>query len=143
MWAVYRNAVGIDASDRKRKLTQFEAIMLIVRKNWREISKQVGLPYWRDPDLFRIEAMAEKWVALAASDKWKESISHLVAMDNVKGKNLTVVVETCLGKQISERTIRRRCQAVGMPLFKRKNLYSSRQLMKIVNAVPLSKNCTT
>jgi len=134
-WAVFRSAIGMGANDRKRKLTQREAVLLTVRRYWRSICQQVDEEYKSNPDIFDLERVANKWLLSYEIDGVYGAIARLEILTEVKGKNLAALLETCLGKSVSERTIRRKCEARGMPKYRREGIYSHRQIQKIRNAI--------
>lgn len=139
-WAAFRKAIGLTPDDRGRKLTQYEAVLLIVRKNWKAICRQVGSPPIREPDSIELDTVADRWLLTSEAMGLEPALKMLTAMGNVPSSQLRSVVSIALKKEISTRTIRRICAEKGMPKFGAKKSYSRRQVLKIVAAIASSND---
>lgn len=132
-WTIYRQDAGID---RKRKLlTPYECFLLLIRRHWRQVCKEAGVPYESRPLPSRIRNVAVEWMNKGHHLKLVQSVQTLTSDGNTSAAELLQLIEQVLGKRISERTLRRKCDRKGVPPFSRMREYTRAEVQQVMRAV--------
>lgn len=135
-WSRYRRNVGI--SGKKKFLTIYESVMLLIRKDWRQVCRDLGWKYVSDPSPTTIDKAARTLVDRkmhATLFRRTRSLAAIASPGNKEWEEVLDLVEGALGKRLSERTIRRICKEnPNLPAFSRLRLYSSEEVQAIIEA---------
>jgi len=132
-WTVYRKDVNVPA--RARLLTQYECFMLVIRRHWRQVCKESGVPYKSNPNPREMDQTARVWMNKGHHIKIFQSVQTLNTSGNTPATELLQLIEQVLGKRISERTLRRICDRKGVPPFSRMREYTRIEVQQVMRAV--------
>jgi hypothetical protein len=137
-WAKWRRDCCIEP--RAHKITQYEAFLLICRRQWAEIKADYGLKI-RSPKLPDLNAYGFPWLQRnweTISDRYHQILKPSQTFDDefwaVEGRDLPKVLRDILGEHVSEWKARDRCLKLKLG-YKRSQKYNWLQFQKILKAV--------
>lgn len=140
LWSQCRICAGVSEGKgnkgaKRRKVSEWEAFMIWVRRYWREACEDSGIEYISNPTTFQAEDVAKD--IAQKYERWapKGIVAPVfLGLDELTGNEVLAVVKLLAGK-ISERSLRRICGRSGVPTFTRKQKYSRHQILQILRAV--------
>lgn len=132
MWAKYR--IESEILPRQRYFTQHEAIRIFVRSNWRKACSESGAEYKRVTESHDLIRVGKIWFSKMPRSQVKQ-IDQVIMGSCIDGKTFLNHLEDFIGKKVTERTLRRICQASPkVPSFRRKAFYTIDQIRKMIQA---------
>jgi hypothetical protein len=137
-WAKWRRDCCIEP--RAHKITQYEAFLLICRRQWAEIKADYGLKI-RSPKLPDLNAYGFPWLQRnweTISDRYYKILEPSQTFDDefwaVEGRDLPKVLRDILGEHVSEWKVRDRCLKLNLG-YRRNQKYTSTQFQKIIDSI--------
>ena len=121
-WRNWRTDVGLirlgadgitEIPTGKRTFTRRTAFLLLVRSKLNLICEQLEIkpPRGKAIDIFALEEIGDRWLALMGHETAELALRSLAGSTaDVPGSKIEEVIQLWLGKRISLKTIRRRCE---------------------------------
>jgi hypothetical protein len=134
-WAKYRAIVGI--TGRRRTLTSYEALMLWALRHWRTVCREIGEPFILPGTVLDMEPIVNVWLRKSTQSLGLTALTQITTLNNVQGRDFSNLVQVLLGKSISERSLYRIGQMLGVPSFSITKRYTKNQVQKYLKVIAL------
>lgn len=118
-------------------MTPYEALMLWALKHWRTVCRELGEIFVLPDTVLDMEPIVNVWLKESTRSLGLTALTQITTLNNVQGRDFSNLVQVLLGKSISERSLYRIGQMLGVPSFSLAKRYTKSQVQKYLKVIVL------